>query len=87
MKPKCEAIPGGSGQWLRGPLSSPRGLCTAPGTKSTRPGMSSRKGGMLEAAEALQSSPPCAREHSVTSGYKHLEIIKNQRRRLNVLIK
>ena len=31
---------------------------------------------MLEAAEALQSSPPRAREHFVTSGYKHLEIIK-----------
>lgn len=42
---------------------------------------------MLEAVEALQSSPPRAREHLVTSGYKHLEIIKNQQRGLNVLIK
>lgn len=43
--------------------------------------------GMLEAAQALQSSSPCSREHFVTSGYKHLEIIKNQQRRLSVLIK
>lgn len=43
--------------------------------------------GMLEATDAPQSFPPCAREHSVTSGSKHLEIIKSQQRRLNVLIK
>lgn len=43
--------------------------------------------GTLEAAQALQSSSPCSREHFVTSGYKHLEIIKNQQRRLSVLIK
>lgn len=44
-------------------------------------------GGTLAATEAPQSSPPCAREHSVTSGSEHLEIIKSQQRRLNVLIK
>ena len=80
-KPKSWASPRGWGRWLRAPLGRPRGPHTAHG-------WGHRHGrGMLEATKALQSSPPRAWEHFVTSGYKHLEIIKNQRRCLNVLIK